>query len=634
MDPQARHSTWSLLQKFKNERKCNILLTTHFLDEADFLGDRIAIMSQGHLKCCGSPLFLKSKYGSGYKMTLTKQRNTVESNIDNQEDQLNRLVNLVQNMVPSAKLSSNINSEISFILPREHTQHFARLFDQLEKQKEAFNILNIGISITTLEDVFLRIDDRTNLDDSLDTISELDDNDEFGLWSGSKSQDRLSGFRLTLQQFQALFVKRIINTFRNKTLILSQLIIPIAALLINLIYLKYAPIKPEDSPALEVSLSRYSQNYVPVLLNENDELLQQISKEFKLKAENSGNAASFVMNATNNELASKTPFKFCSDAQSSIDQLVGCVGRKSFNYIIDNLILGADFTRTDKSIQLVGHFNNQPFHVPPLIVNFLTNSLLNIATNSTSNKITVINHPLPRNLKDELNDLEIKDMTGFNVATGLTFGFSFLIASFAVFLIKERSSGSKHLQYLSGCSSNIFWISAFIWDMLSYTITFSLAIIILKLFGINEFVGENRWSFLLGLFLLYGLAHIPNMYLMAYMFQVSATGFAILVGWNILTSQVTLTIVQILSLPQLQLVYVSEILEWIFLLLLPNFSIGQSLIDLYNNYQITNICQDFVVVCPVIPNPCCVHYNTTNPNKCGAQSDCLLWDTNYLAWDK
>jgi hypothetical protein len=42
-------------------------------------------------------------------------------------------------------------------------------------------------------------------------------------------------------------------------------------------------------------------------------------------------------------------------------------------------------------------------------------------------------------LKDELVDLQLKDMTGFNVASGLTFGFSFLIASFAVFLIKVKA---------------------------------------------------------------------------------------------------------------------------------------------------------------------------------------------------
>lgn len=44
-----------------------ILLFTHHMDEADLLGDRIAIISHGKLKCCGSPLFLKSTYGDGYK---------------------------------------------------------------------------------------------------------------------------------------------------------------------------------------------------------------------------------------------------------------------------------------------------------------------------------------------------------------------------------------------------------------------------------------------------------------------------------------------------------------------------------------------------------------------------------------
>ena len=35
MDPQARHCTWTLLQKFKKERECTILLTTHFMDEVN-----------------------------------------------------------------------------------------------------------------------------------------------------------------------------------------------------------------------------------------------------------------------------------------------------------------------------------------------------------------------------------------------------------------------------------------------------------------------------------------------------------------------------------------------------------------------------------------------------------------------
>lgn len=43
------------------------------MDEADLLGDRIAIISHGKLKCCGSPLFLKGAYGDGYRLTLVKR---------------------------------------------------------------------------------------------------------------------------------------------------------------------------------------------------------------------------------------------------------------------------------------------------------------------------------------------------------------------------------------------------------------------------------------------------------------------------------------------------------------------------------------------------------------------------------
>ena len=45
------------------------------MDEADMLGDRIAIISQGKLCCCGSSLFLKSRFGSGYYLTLVQNEN-------------------------------------------------------------------------------------------------------------------------------------------------------------------------------------------------------------------------------------------------------------------------------------------------------------------------------------------------------------------------------------------------------------------------------------------------------------------------------------------------------------------------------------------------------------------------------
>lgn len=66
MDPAARRQLWDMLLKEKVGR--TILLTTHFMDEADVLGDRIAIMCDGELRCYGTSFFLKKYYGCGYKL--------------------------------------------------------------------------------------------------------------------------------------------------------------------------------------------------------------------------------------------------------------------------------------------------------------------------------------------------------------------------------------------------------------------------------------------------------------------------------------------------------------------------------------------------------------------------------------
>ena len=50
-----------------------IMLSTHHMDEADVLGDRIAMISHGQLLCCGSSLFLKSTFGDGYHLKVVKK---------------------------------------------------------------------------------------------------------------------------------------------------------------------------------------------------------------------------------------------------------------------------------------------------------------------------------------------------------------------------------------------------------------------------------------------------------------------------------------------------------------------------------------------------------------------------------
>jgi ABC-2 type transport system ATP-binding protein len=60
LDPVSRVAVWEMLQKIKSERDLTILITTHYMDEADKLCDRIAIVDHGDLKALDSPWKLKA----------------------------------------------------------------------------------------------------------------------------------------------------------------------------------------------------------------------------------------------------------------------------------------------------------------------------------------------------------------------------------------------------------------------------------------------------------------------------------------------------------------------------------------------------------------------------------------------
>lgn len=68
LDITARRKMWDLLMRYKENKV--IILTTHYMDEADLLGDRIGIMSEGRLICLGSSLFLKSTFQVGTKLIV------------------------------------------------------------------------------------------------------------------------------------------------------------------------------------------------------------------------------------------------------------------------------------------------------------------------------------------------------------------------------------------------------------------------------------------------------------------------------------------------------------------------------------------------------------------------------------
>eukprot|EP00899_Mesostigma_viride_P013992 jgi/Mesvir1/22594/Mv05014-RA.3 len=159
MDPYSMRAIWRLIKRQREGRI--ILLTTHAMTEADMLADRIAIMSQGQLRCCGSPLFLKRVFGEGYTLTV------VMESASERPCPMEPLSAIVTKHVPTAKLLSHVGAEISWQLPHSSLRSFEALFCELDTHKEAAacdirvdNVLGVssyGISGTTLEDVFLHL---------------------------------------------------------------------------------------------------------------------------------------------------------------------------------------------------------------------------------------------------------------------------------------------------------------------------------------------------------------------------------------------------------------------------------------------------------------------------------------------
>ena len=130
MDPQSRRGTWELLQSAKKGRL--IVLTTHFMDEADLLGDRIAVMSAGKLNCVGSSLFLKQRYGVGYTLTLAKQPNFEELG----KDASAHITRQITKIIPAAAAQEESSREMYFRIPTEEASKFPKLFEYLDKITE------------------------------------------------------------------------------------------------------------------------------------------------------------------------------------------------------------------------------------------------------------------------------------------------------------------------------------------------------------------------------------------------------------------------------------------------------------------------------------------------------------------
>lgn len=150
MDPKIRRNIWNLILRMKKNRVT--IMTTHSMEEADILGDNIAIMADGQLKVMGTSVSLKNRF-AGYKVEVIVTPNSVPQMMD-----------IVEKKLPGAVPKSEpIDIEgggvlLPYTLPPDRHEEVVPFFEVLEKDESvSCLVMDYSISQTTLEEVFLNV---------------------------------------------------------------------------------------------------------------------------------------------------------------------------------------------------------------------------------------------------------------------------------------------------------------------------------------------------------------------------------------------------------------------------------------------------------------------------------------------
>uniref|UniRef100_A0A4W6FC69 ATP binding cassette subfamily A member 4 n=1 Tax=Lates calcarifer TaxID=8187 RepID=A0A4W6FC69_LATCA len=293
VDPYSRRSIWDLLLKYRNGR--TVILSTHHMDEADLLSDRIAIISKGQLHCCGSPLFLKNCFGVGFYLTLVRRIKDLrkgENDCDcasdcscscsictrykdqsqHQSQHLDRVLDgdvdsitsLIHHHVPEAKLIEMIGQELTYLLPNKGFKHraYASLFRELEETLADMGLSSFGISDTSLEEVEISqqwvLQRRKNNSTEHNGVNGTAHGESDS--SAGKGSRQVKGATLILKQFHALLVKRFHHATRSQKDFLAQIIFPASFVLIALIFTMIVPPFGEY-PSLTLTPWMYGQQF-------------------------------------------------------------------------------------------------------------------------------------------------------------------------------------------------------------------------------------------------------------------------------------------------------------------------------------------------------------------------------------
>ncbi|XP_068604697.1 retinal-specific phospholipid-transporting ATPase ABCA4 [Brachionichthys hirsutus] len=330
VDPYSRRSIWDLLLKYRAGR--TVILSTHHMDEADLLSDRIAIISKGQLHCCGSPLFLKNCFGVGFYLTLVRRMKDLrkkENDCDCASDcscscsictgykeqsqdhsqhldrvmdgDIDSITGLIHHHVPEAKLIEMIGQELTYLLPNKGFKHraYASLFRELEETLADMGLSSFGISDTSLEEIFIKVtadgeaankdappeqwilqrrknDTNTDNEEHNSAMQSNGITHDASASKAGKGSRQVKGAALVLKQFYALLVKRFYHSIRSKKDFVAQIVLPASFILIALIFTMIVPPFGEY-PSLTLTPWMYGQQFT---FFSNEQLLDPKMKRF------------------------------------------------------------------------------------------------------------------------------------------------------------------------------------------------------------------------------------------------------------------------------------------------------------------------------------------------------------------
>ena len=143
LDPASRRNLWDVVKKGK--RNSAIVLTTHSMEEAEVLCDRLGIFVDGNLVCVGNPKEITSRYGGYLVFTLSVP-----------EAQAGAAQELVWGQLSArARLTYCVGGTMKFELPTEEVS-LSRVFDVMAGLKEQVRVLDWSVANATLEEVFIK----------------------------------------------------------------------------------------------------------------------------------------------------------------------------------------------------------------------------------------------------------------------------------------------------------------------------------------------------------------------------------------------------------------------------------------------------------------------------------------------